>query len=63
LLILEGATGARYDNVTYREIHDDDGPTRLNFMAYWRQADNNPTLGPFLDILRERYPDLTIAPS
>lgn len=62
LLVLEGATGARYDNVIYREVHDDDGPTRLNFMAYWRQANNNPTLGPFLDMLRERYPDFSAEP-
>ena len=63
LLVLEGATGAHYDGVVYREIHDDDGPTRLNFMAYWRQANGNPTLGPFLDMLRERYPDLSVAPA
>jgi len=62
LLMLEGGTGARYDGVVYREIHDDDGPTRLNFAAYWREENNNPTLQPFLDMLRERYPDLSVAP-
>jgi DNA-binding transcriptional LysR family regulator len=60
--VLEGATGAQYDGVVYREVHGEDGPTRLNFMAYWREANINPTLRPFLDILRERYPDLS-APS
>ncbi len=59
MLVLEGATGAQYDGVVYREVHDDDGPTRLNFMAYWREANINPTLRPFLDILRERYPDIS----
>jgi hypothetical protein len=34
LLTLEGATGVRYDGVVYLEVYDDDGPTRLNFMAY-----------------------------
>lgn len=58
-LILEGAIGARYDGVVYREIHDQDGPARFNFAAYWRETNNNPTLRPFLDILRERYPDLS----
>ena len=58
-LMLEGATGARYDGAVYREVHDHDGPTRFNFAAYWREANRNPTLGPFLDILRERYPDLS----
>lgn len=58
LLVLEGATGAHYDGVVYREIHDDNGPTRLNFIACWLQRNSNPTLGPFLGMLRERYPDL-----
>jgi DNA-binding transcriptional LysR family regulator len=59
LLGLEGATGVAYPGVTYREVHDTDGPTRLAFRAYWRQANCNPSLAPFLDILRERYPDLS----
>jgi hypothetical protein len=56
---MEGATGAAYPGVTYREVHDTDGPTRLAFRAYWRQANYNPSLLPFLDILRERYPDFS----
>jgi DNA-binding transcriptional LysR family regulator len=59
LLALEGATGAAYPGVTYREVHDADGPTRLAFRAYWRQTNYNPSLPPFLDILRERYPDFS----
>jgi len=59
MLVLEGATGAQYDGVVYREVHDDDGPTRLNFMAYWQEANGNPTLRSFLNMLRERYPDLS----
>ena len=64
LLSLEGSTGSVYPSVTYREVHDADGPTRLGFRAYWRQANSNPSLLPFLDMLRERYPDLsgTLAP-
>ncbi|QAY95227.1 LysR family transcriptional regulator [Methylovirgula ligni] len=59
LLALEGATGAAYPGVTYREVHDTNGPARLAFRAYWRQANGNPSLAPFLDILRERYPDIS----
>ena len=61
-LTLEGATGARYDGVAYREVHDHEGPTRFNFAAYWRETNKNPALASFLDILRERYPDLSAAP-
>jgi DNA-binding transcriptional LysR family regulator len=62
LFVLEGATGARYDGVAYRELHDEDGPIRLNFTAYWRENNSNPTLAAFLAILRARYPDLTATP-
>lgn len=62
LLALEGATGAAYPGVTFREVHDADGPTRLSFRAYWRQTNCNPSLRPFLDLLRERYPDLSAGP-
>lgn len=59
LLMLEGGTGVHYDNVSYREVHDGDSPTRLDFSAYWRQSNGNPTLAPFVGILRQRYPDLS----
>lgn len=58
-LVLEGATGAAYPGVEYREVHDTDGPTRVGFKACWRDANTNPTLKPFLALLRERYPDVT----
>ena len=57
-LALEGATGAAYPGVIFREVCDHDGPTRLGFSACWRQASYNPCLEPFLDLLRERYPAL-----
>lgn len=62
LLMFEGATGVRSDGVVYHEVWDEDEPTRANFMAYWRDANSNPTLGLFLAMLRERYPDLSAEP-
>ena len=59
LVALEGATGATYPSVTFREVHETGGPTRLNFWAYWRHTNSNPSLRPFLNMLRERYPDLS----
>ena len=56
--MLEGATGVRHENVTYREVRDEGGSTRLNFAAYWREDNRNPTLVPFLALLSQRYPDL-----
>lgn len=61
LLVLESATGAAYPGVTFREMHDAGGPTRVSFRAYWRQANCNPSLRVFLDLLRERHPDLSAA--
>jgi DNA-binding transcriptional LysR family regulator len=61
LLALEGATGVACPGVTFREVHDLEGPTRLTFRAYWRASNSNPCLPPFLDLLRERYPELSTA--
>jgi DNA-binding transcriptional LysR family regulator len=61
LLALEGATGASYSGVTFREVHEDHGASRLDFRAYWRQTNCNPTLQSFLEVLTERYPDLSAA--
>jgi DNA-binding transcriptional LysR family regulator len=61
LLALEGATGATYAGVTFRKVHENDGPARLDFGAYWRRTNCNPALQPFLDLLTERYPDLSAA--
>lgn len=59
LLALEGAIGSVQSGVSFREVHDSDGPMRFTFRAYWRQANSNPSLSPFLKMLRERYPDLS----
>jgi DNA-binding transcriptional LysR family regulator len=59
LLMLEGATGIRFDGVVYRELLEDQGVTRFNFAAYWRECNENPSLRPFLALLLERYPDLS----
>jgi DNA-binding transcriptional LysR family regulator len=62
MLALEGATGAGYPGVLFREVHDDDAPTRLGFHALWRGENSNSSLRPFLDLLRERYPDFSAEP-
>jgi hypothetical protein len=62
LLTLEGATGVVCYGVFFREVHDAEAPTRLTFRTYWRRVNCNPFLLRFLDMLRERYPDLSVAP-
>ena len=62
LLMFEGATGASYSGVVFRELHDGNGPTRRSFHAIWRSENSNPSLVLFLEMLRERYPDLSAAP-
>ena len=59
LLMFEGGAGLRHEGVVYREMQEDAEPIRLNFKAYWRHSNGNPTLEPFLSMLRERYPDLS----
>lgn len=62
LLALEGATGASYPGVVFREVHDEHGPTRLGFHALFRRENSNPSLRRFLDMLRECYPDFSAEP-
>jgi DNA-binding transcriptional LysR family regulator len=52
LLMLEGGTGIHCESVVYRELHGEEGPTRLGFTAYWRKANGNPAPTPFLELLR-----------
>ena len=63
LLMLEGGTGLKHDGVVYREVRDSRELTRLGFTAYWRRSNGNPTLEPFLKMLKKRYPDLSGAPA
>lgn len=55
LLALEGVTGAVYPGVVFREVYDAQAQARLNFRACWRPSNGNPALGPFLEMLGERY--------
>jgi DNA-binding transcriptional LysR family regulator len=55
-LILESDLGANLPSPIYRELRDGTGPSRIGFSAFWRSANENPTLAAFLTLLRERYP-------
>jgi DNA-binding transcriptional LysR family regulator len=59
--LLEGAAGFGCPGVTHRELHDDCGQMRLQFAAYWKETNSSPMLQPFLDLLRARYPDLSVS--
>ncbi|MFG1342425.1 LysR family transcriptional regulator [Xanthobacter autotrophicus] len=56
-LVSESAAGTSDRGIVYRELHDDEGPVRIRFAAYWKETNRNPALRPFLDLLRERYSD------
>jgi DNA-binding transcriptional LysR family regulator len=59
--LLEGAAGFVCPGVLYRELHDDSGQMRLQFAAYWKGTNSSPMLQLFLDLLRARYPDLSVS--
>jgi DNA-binding transcriptional LysR family regulator len=59
LLLLEGATGLHSEGVVYRGLHDGEEPTRVNFTAHWCETSDNPSLAPFIEMLKEKYPDLS----
>lgn len=60
-MALEGATGATYPGVVFREVREAGSPARMSIRALWRHANGKPSLPPFLNLLRDRYPDLSAA--
>jgi DNA-binding transcriptional LysR family regulator len=55
-IVTESDIGARFSGLTYRELRDGKGPSRIGYSAHWRTDNDNPALASFLRILRERYP-------
>ena len=55
-LVTESDVGARLSGLTYRELRDGTGPSRVGYSAHWRADNDNPVLASFLKILGERYP-------
>ena len=55
-LVTESDIGANFSRLTYRELRDGTGPSRVGFSAHWRADNDNPALANFLKLLGERYP-------
>ncbi len=55
-LVLESDIGANLSGLTYREVRDGVGPSRLEFAAAWREDNESPPLRDFIKLLAERYP-------
>jgi DNA-binding transcriptional LysR family regulator len=55
-LVTESDIGANFSGLTYRELRDGAGPSRVGFSAHWRAGNDNPALANFLKLLGERYP-------
>ncbi|MDI4231731.1 LysR family transcriptional regulator [Bradyrhizobium sp. Arg237L] len=55
-LVMESDIGASFAGLVYRELHDERGPSRVDFYAHWRDDNENPALKRFLNLLAERYP-------
>jgi DNA-binding transcriptional LysR family regulator len=55
-LVMESDIGASFAGLVYRELHDERGPSRVDFYAHWRGDNENPALKRFLSLLAERYP-------
>jgi DNA-binding transcriptional LysR family regulator len=54
-LVLESDVGANFAGLTYREVHDGAGPSRIEFSALWQQDNEKPALAGFIKLLSERY--------
>ena len=59
-LTLESDIGANIAGLVHRELQDGAGPSRISFLAHWRQDNINPALERFLKLLGERYPSASL---
>lgn len=55
-LVLESDIGTTFAGLSFRELLDGTGPSRIGFNSNWRANNGNPALGRFLELLSERYP-------
>jgi DNA-binding transcriptional LysR family regulator len=55
-LVLESDVGVRVPSIIFKELQDGRGSARVQFSAFWREANDNPALTKFLRLLKERYP-------
>ncbi len=56
----ESCAGLTYPGVVYREVRDASGPSYVSFTACWDDANKNPALARFVDLLREHHPPALI---
>ena len=54
-IVAESALGIHVPGVTFREVHETNGHTRIGFSGYWRNDNDNAVLRRFLDFVATRY--------
>lgn len=52
----EASQGISWPELTFREVYEPTGPSRLEFALYWREDNDNPALQRFFKLIEERYP-------
>lgn len=52
----EASQGVAWPDIQFKEIHDTNGPARLEYALYWRADNENPALKHFFKLIEERYP-------
>jgi DNA-binding transcriptional LysR family regulator len=64
-IVAESAVGIHVPGVTFREVYETAGHTRIGFSGYWRADNDNPVLRRFLDFVVARYslPPIPARPS
>lgn len=52
----EASQGVIWPDLHFKEFHDGNGPSRLEYALYWREGNENPALNHFFKLIEERYP-------
>jgi DNA-binding transcriptional LysR family regulator len=55
-VVCESCLGSVPPGIVFRETRDGTGSTRVGFCAYWLPDNENPALGNFIEMLKERWP-------
>jgi DNA-binding transcriptional LysR family regulator len=51
-VLCESGAGNTLPGIVFREVRDGNGPTRVGYVAYWRQHNDNPALKQMITFLR-----------
>ena len=54
-ILTDSSLGVTWPGLQFREIYEQSGTARLEYLLYWREDNDNPALQRFFKLINERY--------